>query len=80
MGDQDIIMDSGQAEEKKDKSFLGKLFASFADSLNQAPIGPATLDTVEAPQVESPNYTPLYVIAALAVGAVVYFAMKTGKK
>lgn len=77
MGDP-TIMDSGKAEEKE-KTFLGKLFQSFTDSLSRAPIGPATLDTVDVPRVGAPNYTPLYIIAALAIGAVVYFAVKSGK-
>jgi len=77
MGDQEILDTGADLEEK---SFLGKLFSSFADSLNQAPIGPAVLDTVETPETDTTNYTPLYIIAALAIGAVLYFAMKTGKK
>ncbi len=75
----DIIEDSGQAEEKK-QTFFGKLLTSFTDSLSLAPIGPAVLDTVEAPQTEAQNYTPLYIIAALAIAGAIFFAVKTGKK
>lgn len=81
MGENETFQDSAEAQEaEKKKGFLGQLFSSFADSLNQAPIGPMVLDTAEIPKTEKPNYTPLYIVAILAIGAVAYFAIQTGKK
>lgn len=66
-------------EEAKLGKTLLQNFLGTLDNTGFGGRGLGPIDTVEVPQVSSPNYTPLYIVAAIAVLGVFFIILNMKK-